>query len=332
MSSSTGGKARLLKILEILKTYSDENHPLSSSEIIDMLYSDGITVNRKAIYDDIFVLTQAGFDIINTRSPKAGYFLAERDFELPEIYLLIDAVLSAGFISNKKTKEIIVKLKKYLSVYDAKKLDKHTFIDKRNKSDNEEIYYTIFNIQNAIELNKKIKFNYIRHSFSFGEIKEEYKTFKISPYALSWVEDKYYLIGNNEKYNNLIHLRIDRIRSCKITNEKSRHFSEVSAYKNYFDVADYMNKVFNMFGGKKASVELLCKNSFIEQAIDRFGREINVKKHDDEHFKFIAETMISAGLTNWLLQFSDEVEVLTPPYLREEVRVKSERAVQKYKK
>ena len=158
MEARASQKLKLLYIVNILKEQTDEEHPLNASEICEKLEGYGITAERKAIYSDIDALVDFGYDIINTRVPRRGYFLASRDFELPEIYLLSDAVRSADFVSPKKTRELIAKLDAMLSVHQAKKREKGIFINPKQKCNNEEIYYSIDKISDAIlNTDEKIK-------------------------------------------------------------------------------------------------------------------------------------------------------------------------------
>lgn len=328
----SGKKIKIFYILDILRRDSDEEHPLSAPEICDKLLDYGISAERKTLYDDIAVLEQAGYDIIKTRTPKSGYFLAQREFELPELSLLADAVQAADFISERKTRDIIKKLEGFISRYEAENYRSRIFIDNRRKCENEEIYYSIDKLQKAVSDGLKVQFDYYRHKLENGQITEYVKTFTISPYALTWANDRYYLIGNNEKYDNLMHLRIDRIKNVRISREKARHFSEVSPYRNLFDTADYTGKAFNMFGGEKAKVELLCRNSVLEQVIDRFGPMIKPRIYDDDRFVILSETLISEGLKGWLMQFGADIEVLSPPALRKMVAETADKISEVYSK
>lgn len=325
-------KIKILYILEILKKYSDEMHPLTSNEIIDKLSGYGVTCERKSLYSDIELLQLAGYDIINTKTPKSGYFLASREFEQPELALLADAVMAANFVTPKKTGEILKKLEGFLSVYDAKNFRDRIFIDNTHKCENNEIYYNIDKIQRAIEENKMVEFTYVRHKIIDGKPQEYTNTFYVSPYALTWVDDNYYLIGNMHKYNNLLHLRVDRMKSVEIKKRDSRNFEEVCEYRGFFDTADYTAKAFNMFGGEKARVELLCKNESFEMVSDEFGKDIVFIKHNDEHFRILCDSIISEGLTSYLVQFADKIEVLSPPKLRRMVIDKIDRLCEVYKK
>lgn len=321
MSGSANQKLKLLYLIDILKEYTDESHPLSAEQICELLSQKGISAERKSIYRDISVLMEYGYDIATSVSPR-GYFLAWREFEVPEVCLLLDAAESADFISPKKTRELTEKLEKLISKNEAKKLRRQVFIDNRKKSDNERVYINIDLISSAIDENKKITLDYTRREFSDGKVTVKSKRFTLSPYALCWADDHYYLICNNSKYDNLMHLRVDRIVNVTKTNEDVRHFGEVSEYKTYFDVADYCTKAFNMFGGVKQKIELRCKNGLLETIIDRFGADISFFPDGEENFRILVDANISEGLVGWILSYADELEILSPANLRETVSEK----------
>lgn len=330
MANKPNRKLKLLYVLDILKNNTDESHKISADEICEILESYGIESERKSVYNDIEALIDYGYDIVYSKSEPRGYFLAYREFETPEVFLLCDAVQSADFISPKKTRELLNKLDKLVSKNEAKKNRRRVFIDNRTKSENEQTYINIDVISRALDENKQVKLSYVRHVFEEGKVKENIKVFQVSPYALTWVEDHYYLICNNKKYDNLMHLRVDRIKSAECVKEKARHFSEVSDYKNVFDVADYTGKAFNMFGGEKCTIEFLCENNCLEQIIDRFGKSISPRKYDENHFTFLTQALVSEGLVNWILEYSDQIEVLKPTDLREKIIQKTKNILEKY--
>jgi len=206
-----------------------------------------------------------------------------------------------------------------LSVYQAKRRDKNIFFD-GSKCSNEEIYYIIDGINNAIEQGKKITFNYgVRTLCENREIKLRSKQMKISPYAMTWQDDHYYLIGNYEKYDNLLHLRIDRMHSVEILEEKARHFSEVTDYTEQFDIADYTNRLFQMHGGEVEEIELRCDKKLIEQVVDRFSEKIFVRDVSDTHFTFGIKAAVSEGLISWIVSYGGRIKVLSPKDLRDGV-------------
>ena len=321
MEARTTQQLKLLYIIEILQKHSDEDHPINATEICEKLDAYGISAERKAIYNDIDVLIDFGYDIVKATVPRRGYFMASRHFELPEIYLLCDAVRSAEFITSKKTRELISKLDSMLSNEQVKKREKRIYIDTRHKFKNEEIYYSIDKINKAIENGVKVAFKYSQRKLTDDrKILANDKVFTVSPYALIWQNDRYYLVGNIEKYNNLIHLRLDKIRSVEILDkEPVRHFSEVSEYTEFFDSADYIAKTFNMYGGELKKVEFTCSRNILDQIVDQFSEDIFVYKVTEQNFSFSTNALVSEGLISWILQFGKDIEVVSPPELRQMV-------------
>ncbi len=332
MAARRGQKVKLLYIIKILTELTDEEHPLSASEICERLASYDITAERKAIYDDIECLISFGYDIISTRVPKNGYFLASRDFELPEIYLLGDAVRTAKFISEKKTRELTSKLDGFLSRYQSKRNIQSIYIDSSNKTHNEELFYNIDRINTAIIEGKKITFTYSKRVLREGrQIITESKTRTVSPYAMTWQFDHYYLIGNYEKYDNLMNLRIDRIHSVEIIDQPIRHFSEVSDYRDTFDVADYTKKLFGMFGGNTQEIKLRCSNAMLEQVEDRFGDNIFITNVTEQSFDFTVKAAVSEAFVTWIMNYGDMIEVITPIGLREKIKSRAEKILEIYR-
>lgn len=317
MKTASKQKLRMLYIVDILSQKSDEEHPISATEIMYYLKNDyDIDCERKTVYDCIDCLIEYGYDIIRSKSPR-GYFMVPYHFETAELRLLIDAVSSANFISAKKTKALLKKFSGFASEYQYKRLEKQVYIDNRNKCSNENIFYNIDILNSAILKNLQVKVVYRRRKIVDGNRAQyEEKTMTINPYALVWANDHYYLVGNYEKYDNLIHLRIDRLKSVSVTDKKSRRFSEVSPYNTSFDIADYSNKHLSMFAGDIKPVELICNNKIIEDFIDRFGENSYMRPFDDEHFLAKLDVAVTDGLVSWVMQFGDEIKVKAPKELK----------------
>ncbi len=313
-------KQKLLILLDVLMKYTDDDHPLSAVELCEQLTQRGIPIERKSIYRHIDVLLDCGFEILTARSPKPGYFLAKRDFELAEVRLLMDAVLAAPFITSKKTLELTGKLRNLLSCYQAEEVLKQVYVEQRVKFENEEIYYVIDALNSAISDNKKVCFCYHHRIISDNQVQPDTgREFIISPYALIWSNDKYYLAGNYEKYNTVGNYRLDRMKHITILEEEARPFSEVSDYRDFFDVSDYLKKSFNMYNGEQEQIELSCSNSILETIADRFGSDLSFVYHDEERFCVQAKVCISDGLIEWLLQYGDRIIVKKPDSLREKL-------------
>ncbi len=331
MAARSGQKLKLLYIVDILRKYSDEDHPISAAEICSKLSLFNVTAERKSVYNDIEQLIFYGYDIIKTRTPKAGFFLGSREFEIPEISLLTDAVKTAKFISAKKTRELISKLEAMQSVYQLNSLNKGIYFDVDSKTKNEEIYYTIDTVSRAIENKKQIKFEYnVRTINENKEITISSSQKIISPYAMTWQDDHYYLIGNYEKYDNLIHLRIDRMHKVEITDKNSRSFSEVSDYKSVFDVADYTKRLFGMHTGNIENIELKCSREILEQVVDRFGDSIFITKLTDKTFNINYKAVVSEALVTWIINFGNKIEAVSPENLREMVKERLYRVIELY--
>lgn len=325
MSKQRGSKLRILYVLDILKKYSDENNPLNASDISEKLAEMGIAAERKTVYDDISSLEFYGADIIKTASPKKGWFIGEREFEIPEIYLLSDAVRSAKFISTKKTRELLSKLGSMLSVNTEKNHNRSVFFNLSDKCGNEEIYYSIDKINRAIEENRQIKLEYTSRVLGDNrKVEKKTKQMIINPYALAWQDDYYYLLGNHSKYDNLIHLRVDKITACEILDTKSRHFSEVSSYKEYFDTADYLNRLFGMFSGDLENIEFRCNKKIAEPVFDRFSEDIFIKNVSGEYFGFTVTAAVSPALVTWIMNYGGDLKVVKPEYLKEMIKKRAE--------
>lgn len=333
MAPKGNQKLKILYILDILKKNSDENHPLNAPELVALLEKAGITAERKSVYDDIAMLESFGYDIIKTATPKTGWFIGDREFEVPEIYLLSDAVRSAKFISAKKTRELLHKLNGLLSCYQAKRRTDGVFFEANEKSGNEEIYYHIDTISRAIDEKRKLKLAYCSRRLGDNrQVVTETKTMRINPYALCWSDDHYYLIGNYEKYDNLIHLRLDRIGSVEMTDEPARHFSEVSEYTAFFDTADYTRKLFGMYGGELAEVELFCRKEITEPVLDRFGADIFISRETEEGFHIRVKAALSDALVTWVINFGDKIKVIRPESLQQRIIQRAACVLRNYEK
>ncbi len=331
MAGKQGSKIKLLAIMDILWNYSDDDHVMNANEICEKLEEFDIIAERKSIYADIDNLCKFGLDIINTKTPKRGFFLASRRFQVAEIRLLVDAVQAANFISNRKAKELKEKLYSLMSRPQAEAIEKQIIADSKLKCTNEELYYTIDTVNRAIKEGKKIEFTYIKRKLTkrMTTIREE-KTFLVSPYALIWLNDRYYLVSNNDKYDNLMHTRLDRMGKVLILDEKGRSFSEVSEYKGTFDAADYTAKHFNMFSGEIKTIELRCSNTIIDEILDRFGCDVPLRADGEDHFIIKIKTAVSKGFVSWVLQYGDSIKVKAPKSLANEVKVNAERVAQLY--
>jgi len=325
-------KLKLLLLLKLLNKYSDEDHPLSAAKLCRLLNDEGINTDRKTIYRDIEALTEFGIDIIYTRLPKQGFFIAKRSFELAEVRLLMDAALTAPFITNKKTEDLTKKLCELLSCYQAEQVLNQIYVKERVKFENEEIYYNIDTINRAISENRKIRFFYHHRIIIDRTVQyDRGREFIISPYSLIWENDKYYLVGNYEKYDSISNYRLDRMKSVCVTQLASRPFNEVCEYNDCFDSADYTKKTFNMYNGKCEQIILRCSNNLLDTIVDKFGSETEFSCHDNNAFTVCANVFVSEGLIEWLMQYGDRIIVLSPQNLKDEMMNRIESVSSAYK-
>lgn len=327
MPQGMGYKRKILVLADIFFHMTDDEHPLTAQQICQELAARGISCERKAIYDDIEVLMDTGMDIVQMRSPKRGYFLASRTFELAEVHLLMDAVQSAAFLTSKKTRELMHKLSSLTSVYHAKDLIQQCVWDGGIKCDNEEIYYNIDLLQRAITQQKKIMFYYFHQG-----VRSTFSTEKklVSPYGLIWWDNQYYCIGNYEKFENLSHYRIDRMRSVTISSEPVRPFSQLAYGEKTFHAAEYMKRTVNMFSGFPDNLILLFDPELDEAMMDQFGTDIVFRRSQNGWYRLNIRVHISEGLVSWIMQFGPRVEVIAPQSLREIVKRRIEKMQQLY--
>ena len=324
MAGSANAKLKPLYLLQIFQEKTDEEHPLSAEGLCKELENRGVTAQRKSIYGDIELLKSFGLDILHTRTPKSGYFLASRTFETAEVRLLLDAVQSASFITPKKTAQLVEKLESLVSEGQAARLDGQVYMDNRVKCCNEEIYYTIEILARAIQAGRQVRFQYARRVLSDQmQVETQEKEFLVNPYALIWSGDHYYLVCNNPKYDNLMHARLDRIRRAKALDTPARDFREVSEYTDFFDAADYANQLFHMFSGERDTVELCCGRDMIEEILDRFGETALLRTAGEDQFLVKFEAKVSDGFVSWLMQYGDRAVVRSPLKLKTMLREKA---------
>jgi predicted DNA-binding transcriptional regulator YafY len=330
MAGNCNQKMKLLFIMKMLCEQTDENHTLSINDIIAQLEMHEISAERKSIYSDIEVLKQFGLDVISRRSKNCGYYIAGREFELPELKLLVDVVQSAKFITHKKSKELIKKLEALTSKHMAKELQRHVFIVDRVKTFNEKIYYNIDALTQAIQEKKQVSFKYYEYTI---EKKKQYRNesadYEVSPYELAWTEDNYYLLAYYEKHDGLTHFRVDRMCDIKVLHENIISLKQVTG-KDNFNVAEYTKGIFNMYSGEMQSVQLLFCNSLINVVIDRFGEDVSIYKGDDTHF--VARVNVNASQTflAWLFQFGDKVKIMSPQGLQEKMKEMTQKVGELY--
>lgn len=306
-------KSRILYVLRYLEEKSDEQHPVTINQILEQLEILGIKANRRTISDDIEQLEKFGVDIVTVRSTQNQYFIGERHFQIPELKLLIDAVLSSKLVTPKKSSELIEKLKKLASEHQMAEFAEEFQVDGRIKPKNESVFLIADTISVAISKDKQISFQYYEFMPDKTKIlKNDGYIYKLSPYKLVWSEDRYYCLGYSTKHNKIATFRVDRMCQVKIISAKA------TPCPSDFVIADYLGQVFEMYDGKNAEVSLKCKAELMKVIIDKFGEEIHTDVIDNEWFKVTVQVIISPTFYGWLFQFTDKMIIVSPENIIDE--------------
>ncbi len=321
-------KGKLLALLEIFRTESDEDHPLTVKDLIERLSSYGITAERKTIYDDVAVLCDFGYDIVELKGRANAYYLGARRYELSELKLLVDAVECARFITRKKSDELIGKLTGETSKESGKALSRQVHNPARVKTMNESIYYNIDLLHTAISSDKSVAFHYFR----WNEKKEKVlrragALHTVSPIALLWEDENYYLVGFDHENKDIRHFRVDKMLHITVSKQEREGKEQ---YKD-FDPAAYAGGVFGMYAGKKESVTLKVKNELAGVIIDRFGKDITLAPDGDGHFRVYIRVAVSPNFLSWVMGFGADVTVLSPKSVIDEVKALAESVLLSYR-
>ena len=328
MPKGTNQKFKLYRLAQIMLEQTDDEHYITMPEIKEALARYDITADRKSIYADLRDLEVLGIEVEGEPVGKGyHYHVVSRPFELPELKLLVDAIQSSKFITEKKTNALIRKLEKQVSRYEAMKLQRQVFVSGRIKTMNESIYYTVDAIHNAISENKKIRFQYYQWNVKKEmELRRDGAWYHISPWGLSWDDENYYLVGYDSDAGEIRHYRVDKMLHIRMSDEPregKEHFRKL-------DMADYSKKSFGMFGGKEQRVKLLVDNSLAGVIIDRFGKEVMMIPADPEHFTVNVIVMVSSVFLGWVFSLGERVKILGPEEVVGKMREEGERLVRQY--
>ncbi len=323
MARGGNGKLKLLYLQKILLERTDEKHGMTMPEIVKALEGYGICAERKSLYGDIETLMNYGMDIIGEQDGKRySYRVASREFELPELKLLVDAVQSSKFITERKSNELIRKLENLSSRYEATKLQRQVYVSGRIKTMNESIYYNVDEIQNAIAGNEKIRFQYFQWNVKKEmELRRGGKFYCISPWGVSWDNENYYMIGYDSDAEMMKYYRIDKMVKLSAAGEKregQKAFQEM-------DLAALSQKTFSMFAGEEQYVKLEIVNEMAGIVIDRFGRDISLIPKDEGHFTVNVKVAVSRQFLAWVISLGDGVRILGPEEVRRQMREEAER-------
>lgn len=321
-------KIKILYLMRIFLEQTDEEHPMSVKELIAYLNSLGISAERKTVYDDIETLRNFGMDILNRREHPAGFYLASREFELPELRLLVDAVQSSRCITNGKSRQLIRKLESLASVYESRQLRRQGFAENRIRTINENVYYSIDMIQRALTEDRQISFQYCEWTVEKKLRPEnEGERYSVSPWGLVWQNEEYYLITYDEKCGRVKQYQVDKLQQIRIEKEvrRGREF-----FENY-DIGELTSRTFGMFGGREVTICLEAHNRLVGVVLDRFGRDIMIHRKDPEHFKTLVRVNISDQFFGWIASLDPDAVIASPDEVRDKYREFLEKSLSNYK-
>lgn len=324
MPRSYDQKLKVLYILDYLQKNSHEDHPVRAGELIDMLASNEIRCDRKTIYSDIAALQQFGADIISVPGKNGGYYIASRNFQLPELKLLIDAVQSSRYLTEAKSRELIEKLCDQCNEHEASLLKRNVYVSGRVKSMNETIYYNVNDIQEAISQNKQITFRYFDWGMDGKRVYRE-KQYVASPYGLCQDNENCYLLGYSQRHG-ITSYRVDRMSDIGLTDEKRIPCPELTGKA----FTEHANKLFQMFAGDAVDVKMRFHKVLLNVVIDRFGRDTMLIPDGEDHFNFTVRVAVSPMFLSWVIGFGDKAQILYPQSVIEQCKELCRQATSRY--
>ena len=318
MARSERQKLKLLYLAKYFLEQTDETHPVTVAKLIAALNVHEIQAERKSIYDDIAALQAFGMDIVQLRGRNGGYFLASRTFELPELKLLADAVQSSRFLTEKKSLALIRKIESLTSVHAAKTLQRQVVVLGRVKTMNESIYYNVDELHAAIAADRTVTFRYFEYAPTKQQVfRRNGARYEISPFALTWDDQNYYLIGYDAPAGILKHFRVDKMQELTMTETpRSGH-----AIFDARDRSRYETQLFDMFSGEAQTVRLVFENHLAGAVIDRFGKDISLIAADENHFTVSVSVAVSPRFFGWLAGFGTGVRIDAPAAVRDQMRI-----------
>lgn len=309
-------KGRLVRLYQLLYTKTDEQHTIGTKQVIRYFAAMGMSVNRKTVKDDVDTLIEAGYKIHVIKTSQNRYYMEEREFKVPEVKMLMDAVVASQVISADKTAELIEKLSGLMSTSQAEGLTSQMFIDFRRKPANEDIYTNVDNIYTAITQGKKIAFQYWDYNTDKQmELKHNGYVYSVSPYAMLWNDDHYYVVGYSDKHESISQFRIDRMYAAQVTDE------EAVAKPEDFKASDYTKKAFGMMtGDNTVKVKLECQEGRMKDIIDRFGVGVETKPMSHNRFEVKVDVYTSPVFYSWVFGYGGEIKIKGPKKVLEEYR------------
>lgn len=300
---------RTLLVLQYIWEHSDEEHQVTAKEIIAFLEEKGISATSRTIKADVDQLIDFGIDIEINHSTQNRFYMYERNFELAELKLLIDAIQSARFITENKSRRLIKKLSFFASKNQQNELKRQLYIDNRVKTANDSGYYSVDSLHIAIQSKKKVSFKYVEIApDKTKKEKHNGQVYIFSPYAMIWNDDCYYAIGYSEapNHNKVVKFRVDRMKNLNILDKCA------TRKPSGFKVEDYFSQVFSMYDGPECDVDILCENDMMKHIIDQFGEKVKTNIVDNKHFLASVKVSLSPTFYAWVFSFSGRMIIKSP--------------------
>lgn len=320
MSTGACQKVKLLKLLEILQLESDEDHPLSTNQIIVKLNEQGIKVARKALYSDIKTLGDFGYEVLMTKNKSNYYYIVDRSFDIAELKILLDAIQAASFITEKKSKILIDKVAALAGSNRAALLKQNITCFDTTKHTNENIYYNVDVIDTSILNGKKVSFEYFDYGVNGVRIyRKEGERYVVNPVALVFSDDNYYLVCYNDKYKNISNYRVDRMD--KVSEDKDA--IEPADCVKGFNIHEHKKQAFSMFLGEVIDIELMVHKDIIDVVVDKFGEKVKMKKEDADFVRVYATVQVSPTFYAWCFTFGNKLKILNPKHIADAMKQKA---------
>ena len=330
MAYTNNKKLSIIYILEILKEYSDEKHPLTQSEILKKLNDIyGMECERKSVGANIENLIEAGYDIIKCEG--GGCYLGERDFEQSEISFLVDAVFSSKSIDSKKSRDLAKKISAFSSKYARKKYNYIYKSDEISRTNNKQLFYTIDILHEAIENKKQVEFVYDRPYVSKeNQQKQQNKRYVVNPYFLVNNQGRYYLVCNYHYFDDIANYKLDQIKDIKILEKDAKPIEKVKGFENGLDIAKYANENIYMFSAETIDVVLKLSDEYAVGILtDWFGKNARIYQQNGEIFADVKAN--EKAIVYWALQYGEHFELLSPIQTREKIKSAIDNIAKKYK-
>lgn len=308
MRQEKAHKIKLLKLWEFLKRETDSEHRLSTRELLDKLASEGIECDRRTLYDDIKVLNEYGYEIMQDRSRANLYYVEDRNFDIPELKILIDSVEASSFITKKKSRELISKIASLGGSHRAELLKKYSIEYNTKKHNNENIYYSVMAIGEAIDKKRKIRFQYYDTDVLKNKVlRKDGNYYIVNPCCMVYDNNNYYLVCYDDKHRQLSHYRIDRMLNAEVCTDKIDNYPNL---KNS-DIRNHINQLFGMYTGEKTKVKIRADNSLVDVVQDKFG-DVNSFKYDNDNFVFYADVQLSPMFYSWCFSLGSKIAIIEP--------------------